>query len=193
MGRTLFAACMMALAAAAVSADATNVGNISFGGTGCPAAGNGIQVKVGSNGKRLIVYTPDMQVDLQSARLDRKACAITIPVALAADERLVLGRPSVFGKEQLAAGSQLTATAEVFFAGAQGPKVSHSLQGTSSPSVSDFYEIGADQVVSGCGEALNLRANTTVLATRAAGSADGGQAKVRGLAFDAKIEQCTVP
>lgn len=182
----------MALAAAAVNADAASIGNISFGGTGCPADGAGIQVKVSSNGKRLLVYTPDMKVDLQSSRIDRKACAITIPVALAADERLVIGRPSVFGKELLMAGSNMTAMAEVFFAGTMGPKVRREVQGAAGDKLRDFYEIGSDSAVSGCGEAMNLRANTTLLATRGLGSADGGAGRLRGMAFDAFIEQCAV-
>ncbi len=180
--------CMIGLQA--VSVHAATFGNISFGGTGCRGDGNGIHAKLGSGGKRLLVYTPDMQVDLQSSRLDRKACAIAVPLELAEDERLVIGRPSIFGKELLETGSLLTVAAEVFIAGAQGPEVRTEIQGGPGHEVRDFYKMATETMTSECGQVLNLRANASLLA-RGPGS-NGGVARLRGLAFDVRVEKCPV-
>jgi len=180
---------MIALHAGSVSAE-TTIGNISHAGTGCSANGS-VQVRVGSNGTRLLVYTPDMQVELNSKRLDRKACSIAIPVGLAPNERLVIGRPSVFGSERLGAGTVLTASAEVFLAGSAGPQVTKEVIGSPGHSLHNFYNIGGDSIVTGCGEQFILRANGSLLGRKTRITAlAGGEAELRGMAFDIQLEEC---
>lgn len=191
MNKKTLAAVMIALGAGSVHA-ATTIGTISYGGTGCPVGSN-VSARLGSNGTRLLVYTPDMDVDVSRSRFDRKNCNVAIPISLAADERMVIGRPSVFGSERLGEGAKLTASAEVFLAGSTGPKVKKEVGGAPGFTLRNFYGIGADSIITGCGEDLILRSNAALLAQQVVSSISGGEAELRGVAFDIRLEQCEAP
>jgi hypothetical protein len=169
---------------------AVDFSGFTYGGTGCPADGAGIHVQASTSEEgRLIIYIPDMNVSLDNgATFGRKACNIVMPIDVPAGYRLVIGRPSVFGTEHLSSGESLDATASVFMAGSQGPEVKFSSTSNGGDSA-EYYRRSQESLTLGCGEVGNLRASTTVLARKNT-SVAYGDANVRGIAFDLKVEPC---
>lgn len=185
--KILLALCFMTASTAFAAVDFSG---FTYGGTGCTADGAGIRVSASTSEEgRLIIYMPDMQVDLNGgASFGRKACNIVMPVDVPAGYRLVIGRPSVFGNEDLSSGETLTASASVFMAGSQGPEVQ--FESTSNGGHdNEYYRRSHDELTLGCGEVGNLRASASILARKATSSAHG-QANLRGIAFDLKLEPC---
>ncbi len=173
------------------SVSAATITDITYGGTGCPAGGAGISARLNPQTGRLVVYTPDMNADLDAARIVRLACDIAMPIKMEAGERLVIGRTSVFGKEKLAEGHKLTATAEGFVAGAVGPKVQLAIDGSGDKKLRDFYARSDDTLETACGMDVILRARNTLLALKPSNSVAGGShARVKGLALDVHVEPC---
>lgn len=173
------------------SVNAATITEITHGGTGCAADGAGISARLNPKTGRLVVYTPDMNADLDAARIVRLACDIALTVQVEPGERLVIGRTSVFGKEKLAESHQLKVSAEAFFAGALGPKVQMAIDGSADKGLRDFYARTDDVVETPCGSDVILRARNTLLATKPASSvSNGSHARVKGLALDVHVEQC---
>jgi hypothetical protein len=186
--RTLLAVlCFVALPIAHADID---FNGISYAGTGCTGDGNGIRVTEStSEPGRLIIYTPDMDVTLDNGKtFARAACNIVIPVTVAADQRLVIGNPSVFGSENLSSGETLDAKATVFMLGSTGPEVHAEITGN-GPRLGQFYKRELTEETLPCGQGGLIRAATSVLAQKQTEYA-AGAANVRGLAFDVRIEAC---
>ena len=189
MKQVLIAACMIMLQVESVNA--ASIVDVTFGGTGCPADGAGISARLNPKTGRMVVYTPDMKVDMDSARIVRKACDIAVPVDVEPNERLVIGKTSVFGKEQLALDHKLTTSAEAFVTGAIGPKAQVAIDGSADKDLRDFYARTNDTLTTACGQDVILRARNTLLAIKPRISAAGeSHALVKGLAFDIHVEQC---
>jgi hypothetical protein len=126
---------------------------LTYAGTGCAAGGSGIRAKMSAHADRLTVYTPDMSVDLESGGASRLVCSLALPVNVAADEQVVIGRPSVFGKQNLSKGESLHTTAEVFFAaGGAGPQALIDVQGTGSQKLRSFYSRDEESIALPCGQ-----------------------------------------
>lgn len=156
--------------------------DLTFAGTGCPANGAGVRAKFNSTGKRLIIYTPELKVE--DKKVSRRACSIALEVDVAADERVVIGRPSVFGKEHLHKGQTLEAEGDVFFAGRRA--ISARVEFTGPEVNSDlprgFYKIEKTSRFSACGEDMVVRGRAILLSQ--------GFAYIRGMAMDVYIEKC---
>lgn len=187
MRKILAALCFMTASSAFAAVDFSG---FTYGGTGCTAGGSGISVHASTSEEgRLIIYMPDMQVDLNGGKsFDRKACNIVMPIDVPAGFRLVIGKPSVFGNEDLSSGETLDANASVFLAGSQGPEVQ--FESTSNGNKSnEYYRRSQDELTLGCGEGGNLRASATLLARKATSNASG-DANLRGIAFTITFEPC---
>ncbi len=187
MRKTIAALCFTLLPAAHAAVD---FNGFSHGGTGCPADGSGIRVYASSSEQgRLIIYTPDMRVDLNDGKsFDRKACNIAMPVDVPAGYRMVIGRPAVFGTEDLSSGETLDVGASIFFTGSTGPEVQVDLVSNGNKSA-EFYRRANEEISLGCEQAGILRASTTLLARKASARASG-DANVRGIAFNIRLEPC---
>lgn len=156
---------------ASVSHAAVSIGQVGYGGNGCAITGAGADVKFKKNG-RLVVTFPDMQTELSNRSFERKACSVAIPVTVAATERLVITRPSIFGVAQLSAAASLVARSEIFIPGHTGPLIEKSVLGDSGKR-EFFYERLEESIALECGAGSNVRINTSLLAQKQAPDANG--------------------
>lgn len=143
---------------------------ISSGGSGCPA---GTAITSFNSQRR------EIQIDFQdyvvvagkneATNLDRKACALTIPVEVAAGYQVALGTVTLNGGAAIAQDAKGTIAIEAFVAGARGETIQADLaKGRRSFRVSTAQ---AKPVFSGCGQGANLRVNTSALVRAGASSA----------------------
>lgn len=156
-------------------------------GTGCKAA-RSLEAYHSTSSGRLLVFFQEMKVDVVSKTLDRKACAISLPVSLPANQRMVLTQPSVFGFSALASGASASAQIEIFETGGQGPTAEQNLEGLDA-SEEFYYERGNGEYRTACGAQTILRANLSLIAKKGSSSV-GGEATVEGAAVTLKIEDC---
>lgn len=156
--------------------------DLTFAGTGCPAKGEPVRAKFSSTGKRLVIYTPAMKIE--DSKISRRACSIALEVLVAPDERVVIGRPSVFGKERLGEGQKLEAEGDVFFAGRRAISARVEFTGTevASEQPRGFYKIEKVSRFSACGENMVVRGRAILLSQ--------APAYIRGMAMDVYIEKC---
>jgi hypothetical protein len=166
-----------------------DINKLSYAGSGCPGDGVGIRPIISNYSKRLIVYMPDMKVDRNGGSLARKVCSLALPVQVSANERVVIGWPSIFGKRSLADGEKLEAFSEVFFAGGSGPRVVEDFEGHGDRRRRDFYSVNRGFVVSECGRDVIVRTRSVIMASQGT-ARTSGEAELRGTALDVRIEPC---
>jgi hypothetical protein len=204
--RKLLAAALILLPFTSAHAE-VDLSGLTYAGTGCAAGGRGIFTKFNARGDRLIVYRPDMAVDLRSG-LSRVVCSLALPVNVAADERVVIGRPAVFGKQNLSTGDSLHASGEVFFTGGgSGPVAEVDVDGEGggvggggaaggggesrrAVKLHPFYSREEASIALPCGASGIVRTKSALLAgTKSTDPV--GRALVSGIAFDLRTEKCT--
>jgi len=174
--KTFVAFCFLPFSSAFAGVD---LHQLTYAGTGCSADGPGIRAKLSSVSSRLVVYMPDMKSD--GSNMSRKVCSLALPISVAPNERLVVGRPSIFGKESLSSGQKMEAFSEAFFAGTTGPVVRQEIEGHGRR-LRDFYRIEQDSISLPCGQDAIVRTRTVLMAS--------GEAEVRGIALDVKVLPC---
>lgn len=177
-----------------IDAQVIDVSQIQSGGTGCksggagPSGGRPLEVYQSNFSGRVMIFLPEMSVDVTQKGIDRKACAISLPVSLPAGKRLVLGQPAVFGSADLSEGASAIAMTEVFEAGSQGPKIETKLTAAEASDETYYYDRSEDEIRTACGAQLNLRANISLLGQK--GSSAGGTATLEGAAMTLHVEDC---
>lgn len=169
--------------------EVVDLDQLASGGSGCPG-GDPLEVYQSDFSGRVMVFLPALKVDVTRKSIDRKACAISLPVSLPSNKRLVIAQPAIFGSAQLADGASAVARAEIFEAGSQGPSVEENLTGVDDTQ-EFFYQRGEVEVRTACGAQLNLRANVSLLGKKGRASA-GGTAELEGVAMTLQIEDCDV-
>lgn len=159
---------LLALGTPAIAQDAPAItfGDVGYGGSGC------------SDGTALIIKSPDGQaatlvfteyaVGDNGRALDRKTCAIAVPIDVPAGLQVAVQQMAVRGHNDLPDGVDGTLSVEAFFAGTTGPVDETPLSGNK-----DFTALTApaeaDFAWSACGADVNLRVNTSL---RTKGNAD---------------------
>lgn len=172
------------------AAKTIDISQIASGGPGCPGGG-ALDIYRSDTSGRVMVFLPEMSVEVGERRIDRKACGLSLSVSLPADQRLVLGQPAVFGAADLEEGASATALAEVFLAGSTGPQIEAKISGVENDGRTYFYERAEDEVRSECGAQVNVRANVSLLGLKGS-SVSGGTARLDGAALTLKTESCTI-
>lgn len=172
---------------AQAGADVIDVSKIASGGNGCLGGGD-LEVYQSEFSGRVMVYFPAMKVDVTQKALDRKACALSLPITLPAGKRLVIGEPAVFGSTDISEGASVLAAAEVFEAGDQGPKVERELQYLEDDH-GFFYERDSTLITTACGAVTTVRANVSLLGKKGS-SPQGAVAILEGMAMTLEIEDC---
>lgn len=144
-----------------------SIGDIFYGGTGCPAGTAAISIGVAETGRMSILF--DKFVVQSGAqigkRLDRKACGVAIPVTVLSGYSIALvGDGNGIGFYQAGARTQVRLDQEFFLAGARGERFTQVFRGPGSGN----FEISANLdprtlVWSPCGASVNLRANLSLM------------------------------
>jgi hypothetical protein len=154
-------AVLLAIASPAAAIEPVSFGEIGYGGTGCPAGTATIVTNDArtSASLSLSAYT----VGDGNRPLDRKTCALAIPVIVPDGVAVAIRGVSVIGHVELPEGVEATFTLEAFVAGDEGEVTDLSLGGPRSGSWQRTISVPWDKLVwTGCGEDTNLRINTSL-------------------------------
>ncbi|MEO7224177.1 MAG: DUF4360 domain-containing protein [Devosia sp.] len=166
-------AALLALSATAADAKdplpAVTFGEPGYGGSGCPD-GTG-QVVLGFS-KQAAAYVFDAYAVGDNGRaVDRKTCAIAIPVTVPDGVAVAIRTVGLRGAAKLPDGLDATIGVELFTAGETGEVNEIPLSGPTDTGYLRFITIPDDQLKwSACGDDINLRVNTSV---RSRGDKDG--------------------
>lgn len=141
------------------------IGRLQHGGTGCPAGS--VVTDTNENDEIEIVFDQFLAQSGGSKKIDRKSCAVSIPVVGRAGFQYAL---ALYGEGYVDVdrGARATFNQEVFFAGSKGPINTKNFVG---PKSQVFDTLGGEELQwTPCGQSANLRANLSLL-TRGEGSA----------------------
>lgn len=158
-------AALLALSATAAAAQdplaPVSFGEPAYGGSGCPD-GTGMVVRGFSNQAAAYVFDSYAVGDGKRS-VDRKTCAIAIPVDVPAGVSVAVRNVGFRGAAKLPDGLDATLSVEAFSAGETGEIVELPFTGPSNTGFLRFVTVPDDQLDwSACGEDINLRVNTSL-------------------------------
>lgn len=140
---------------------AVSFGEPGYGGPGCPD-GTGIVVRGFSNQAAAYVFDA-YKVGDNGRSLDRKTCAIAIPVDVPAGVQVAVRDVGFRGAAKLPDGVEATLSVEAFSAGESGEIVEMPFAGPTDTGFLRMHTVPEDQLDwSACGEDINLRVNTSL-------------------------------
>lgn len=158
-------AALLALSATGTQAQdplpAVSLGEPGYGGSGCP---DGTGAVVLGFGKQAAAYVFDSYAVGDNGRsVDRKTCAIAIPVDVPDGVSVAVRDVAFRGASKLPDGQDATISVELFSAGETGEINEIPLTGPSDTGFLRFVSVPDDQLVwSECGTDINLRVNTSL-------------------------------
>nr|WP_295900967.1 DUF4360 domain-containing protein [uncultured Bdellovibrio sp.] len=141
-----------------------SLGEPAYGGTGCPAGS--ASVTLSPDQTALSILFDNYVAEAGGARrVDRKSCNISIPVKVPQGYSVSVFQVDYRGFNSVPRGGQSRFDAEYFWAGARGPRVSRTFVGP----YNDVYTLTDNLIASAvvwtpCGESVNLRVNTSMMA-----------------------------
>lgn len=145
---------------------ALTFGDVGYGGTGCPD-GTALIIK-SPDGQAATLVLTDYAVGDNGRSLDRKTCAVAVPIAVPDGVQVAVQQVAVRGRSTLPDGIDATLSVEAFLAGETGPVDETPLTGNQ-----DFTALNAPAEDalnwSACGADVNFRVNTSL---RTKGNAD---------------------
>lgn len=170
----------------AISLQAATIGELQIAGAGCTNKTS--ELKVISQDESSYALPLNLYVKKEEGTsLDRKACTASLPVSLAADEKLVIENVSQKVNTRVHAGGTAKAQLEVFLTGQTG-EVLKAESVAADQYVSSRHHLSQDGAVteSACGAQVIVRANASAVAM--------GTAKVsvyhEDLKLNLKIVKC---
>lgn len=176
-----------AIALSSFAAHAATFGTLQIAGAGC--ANKTSELKLLSEAESLYALPLNLYVKKESGvSLDRKACAASLAVTLASDEKLVIENTSQKVNTRVHPGGTAKAQLEIFLAGGKGEILKAESVATDKY-VSSRHELSQGGVVaeSSCGGEVIVRANTSGVAV--------GSAKVsiyyEDLKLNFKVVKCS--
>jgi hypothetical protein len=158
-------AALLALSATAAEAQdplpAVVLGQPAYGGTGCADGTAGIVL--GFSRQAAIYVFEDYAVGDSGRAVDRKTCAVAIPVHVPAGVSVAVRTVALRGAVKLPDGLDATLNVELFSAGETGEINEIALAGPANTGFLRFVTVPEDQLAwSTCGEDINLRVNTSL-------------------------------
>lgn len=143
---------MAASVAPALAEPKVEIVGAGYGGTGCP--GGSASVVVSPDGQELSIL-----FDKYIAQNGRKSCNLTIPIKVPSGYQISLFDADYRGYVSPATLGKLRA--EYFFAGERGPVVARTIRGESNYTFTDSLMA---ESWSRCGDSLNMRVNSSMIA-----------------------------
>jgi hypothetical protein len=167
-------------------------GTIAVAGSGCPEGS--ASATVSPDGQELSILFDKFAADATKPAESRKSCNLAIPIKVPQGFQISLSGAEYSGYVSPNTTGKLRS--ESFFAGQKGPVFSKTLDGGKNYTVKDSLASGAN-VWSACGDSVNMRVNTSMIA-RGKGMATidsmalaNGGAASRGLIYHIKYRACT--
>lgn len=156
---------LLLAATGAALADGIEIGTPGYGGPGCAGGTATIIASPAGTSFGMVFDGYLMEAGGGGKGLDRKACAVAVPVKVPAGMSIALQAVALRGHASLPDGAEAVVSIEPFFAGSQGPKQETTLKGPTDEPFSVVVLPAAEAVWSPCGADVNLRVNTSVRLT----------------------------
>jgi len=154
-------AVLLAFASPAAAIEPIAFGEIGYGGTGCPAGTATIVTNDARTSASLSLSS--YSVGDAGRALDRKTCALAIPVIVPDGVAVAIRSVTLVGNADLPPDVEATLTLEAFAAGEAGDLTEQTLTGLRSGSWQRTVWVEWNKLVwTGCGEDTNLRVNTSL-------------------------------
>lgn len=161
---SITSALVTALLSWSASADGLRLGTPGYGGNGCPAGSASVTLSPDEQSVSILFdeYLVEAGDDVGKT-LDRKSCNIAIPVHVPQGYSISIFAIDYRGFLSVPRGAQARLTAEYFFAGAQGPRLSQVYSNTERDYLVQHNLAASALVWSACGADVNLRINSSML------------------------------
>lgn len=147
-------------------ADEIQLGQPSYGGSGCPAGS--ASVSMGFDKQNISILFDQylaMAGGSSGVSIDRKACNLAIPVHIPQGYSISVFEVDYRGFASVPRGGMGQFRVEYFFAGSEGPRASKTYVGPYERDFTINHGLEAEAVVwSRCGEDVILRVNSSILA-----------------------------
>lgn len=142
------------------------LGQPSYGGTGCPAGSASVTLSPDSSAISLLFDSYVTEAgNTTGRRVDRKSCNITVPVAVPNGYSVAVFQVDYRGFNLIPRGAMNRFDVEYFWAGSQGPRFSRMFTGPQNDNFSLTDNLIAQTLVwSPCGQSVNLRVNSSMMA-----------------------------
>lgn len=148
------------------NAEGLSLGEPTYGGTGCPA--NSASVTLSPDQQELSIIFDNYVAeagDSVGKKMDRKSCGLAIPVHVPQGFSIAIFQTDYRGFAMVPQQGRVQFTAESFFAGQRGSRFNKTIMGPTSDDFNLHDEFAAAAMVwSSCGDSVNLRVNTSLLA-----------------------------
>jgi hypothetical protein len=157
----VLATALLVLAAPAQALEPIPFGDIRYGGPGCPDATATIVTNDARTSATLNLSS--YSVGDGNRSLDRKACALAIPVSVPQNVQIAIRAVTIIGNVELPPGIEATLGVEAFVSGDIGETTDLTLTGPRSGSWQRTIVVAWDNLVwTGCGQDTNMRLNTSL-------------------------------
>ncbi|MCB0415848.1 MAG: DUF4360 domain-containing protein [Bdellovibrionales bacterium] len=166
MKKIISSLALLLMATSAMASDRLELGEPSYGGTGCPAGSASVTLSPDQQALSILFDEYASEAGGEGGkRLDRKSCNVAIPVHVPQGFSVSLFSVDYRGYAYVPNGGEARFNVEYFFAGRRGPRYTKSFRG---PMDNDYLIEndlqGTALVWSACGADTILRANTSMLA-----------------------------
>lgn len=141
------------------------LGQPAYGGTGCPAGTASVTVSPSQDAISILFDNFVAEAGHTGRRIDRKACAVTIPVHVPQGYSVSVFQTDYRGFNLVPRQGRTQLDTEYFWAGIRGPKFSRSYNGPQADNYTQSNGVIASALVwSDCGASVNLRVNSSIMA-----------------------------
>ncbi|MFM6928861.1 MAG: DUF4360 domain-containing protein [Bdellovibrio sp.] len=142
------------------------LGQPSYGGTGCPAGSASVTLSPDSSAISMLFDSYVTEAgNTTGRRVDRKSCNITVPVSVPNGYSVAVFQVDYRGFNLIPRGASNRFDVEYFWAGSQGPRVSRMFTGPQNDNFNITDNLVAQTLVwSPCGQSVNLRVNSSMMA-----------------------------
>jgi Domain of unknown function (DUF4360) len=164
------------------------LGNASAGGTSCSLAS--MQISLSEDGSKLSLIPDEFKIADSTRKLERKSCMVAIPVSVPQHQKLVIKAVKIKEAFKLASKTVISSTQNVFLAGQKGVVLNHILGKENEDVDGRVSSNVATQIESGCGQATNIRLNSSLLMNLKRLPQVKDEAKVSEIEISLALEDC---
>lgn len=150
---------------AAASAQQLQIGEVGYGGNGCPVGSASATVSPDGTAVSVLFDQFITEAGGTTGRsVDRKSCNLSIPIRVPNGYSVAVFQVDYRGFNSVPSGGFNRFEAEYFWAGARGPRISRQFNGPLTDSFTLTDNLIASTVVwSPCGQSVTMRVNASMM------------------------------
>lgn len=164
MLKQLLVTAVTALMAGGVLAQNLTIGEVGYGGNGCPAGSASVNLSPDATSVSILFDQYVVESGGSTGKsLDRKSCNLTLPVNVPQGYSVAIFKVDYRGYNAVPPGGSARFSSEYFWAGARGPRIDRIFRGPINDSFTLTDQLLATTLVwTPCGQSVNLRVNTSM-------------------------------